>query len=94
MSFITHNLLKKRKLNELLEVGVGVKPIQEISQHLVTELVLFLQQDTERSTELKRVDMPNAYLVGHHPSSLYSHPLDELEQVHHSLCLHPLHLSM
>ena len=34
------------------------------------------------------------YLVGHHSCSLGANALDELEQVYHSLCLHPLHLSM
>ena len=34
------------------------------------------------------------YLVSDQPSSLYPSSLDELEEVHHSLCLHPLHLSM
>ena len=33
-------------------------------------------------------------LVSDQPSSLYPSSLDELEEVHHSLCLHPLHLSM
>ena len=38
--------------------------------------------------------MNSTHLARDHSCFLGAHSLDELKQVHHSLCLHPLHLSM
>ena len=34
-----------QELNDLLEVGISVKTIQEVNQHMMTKLILFLDKN-------------------------------------------------
>ena len=80
-------------LYNLFEVGVSVKSIQEICQHLMTKLILLLSNFPHNYTVYQPLSIAT-YVVGQHCRSLESHALDKLEYIHHRLCLHPLHLSM
>ena len=53
----------------------------------------FLPDDSQSTIDEEKALSIN-YLICHQSSSLGAASFDELEQVHHSLCLHPLHLSM
>ena len=43
-----------RILNDLLEVGISVKTIQEVSQHMMAELILLLEKNEANFSKNKR----------------------------------------